>query len=93
MMLVFRHPEWTADQIIVELVALGFDRPTSFLVSSIKSRFRADLKFLILAGVIDPDARPTGPLHPDLRKPKQKKCRRPDPPDLPYHHYYGGKDD
>ena len=94
MSLVLRHPDWSTNRIQIELVALGFDRPTSLLVSNIKLGFKANLKFLIKAGVIDADARPSGPRRPDLiHKPTKKKRRRPDPPDLPYHHYYGGKDD
>jgi hypothetical protein len=89
MSLVLLHPDWTSDQIMIELAELNFDLPTRFFVSSVKLRFKADLKFLIKAGVIDPDPRPTGPLHPDLRR---KKVRRSKPEVLPYRRHFYAKD-
>ncbi len=93
MMLMLHHPKWSTDDVLAELASLGFELPTRLLVSSVKSHFKASLKVLIEAGVIDPDPQPTAPLHPDLRRKEVRKVRRTDPTDLPYKHYYGGKDD
>jgi hypothetical protein len=80
MMLTLRHPDWSTAEIRSELVALGFDRPTSFMVSSIKRTFRDNVRFLVKEGVIDPDPQPNGPPHSDLIRKRPKKRRRPDPP-------------
>lgn len=73
MMLTLRHPDWSTDDLLAEISALNLFLPTRFFVSQTKLTFKSNLKFLKQAGVIDADARPTGPLHPDLiRKPKHK---------------------
>ena len=92
MRLVLRHPDWSSDDLLAELSALNFELPTRFFVSSVKLTFKANLKFLKQVGVIDADAFPTGPLHPDLvHRPKLKS--KPKPKLKPYRHYYSGKDD
>ena len=89
MRLILRHPDWSSDDLLVELSALNFEIPTRFLVSCVKLTFKANLKFLKQVGVIDADARPRAPLHPDLiRRPRKSQPKNP-----PYKHYYGGKDD
>ena len=85
-MLILRHPDWTTDDLLAELAALGFELPTRFLVSETRSRFKDDLRFLKQAGVID-DARLTVPLHPELkRRPRKWKLGK-------KHYAAGSRDD
>ena len=56
-MLILRHPNWSVDDLLDELAALGFELPSRFLASEIRSRFKR-LSFLVEAGVIDANARP-----------------------------------
>ena len=72
---VLRHPDWSTDDVMAELADLGFELPSRFLASEIRSRFKADLKFLIEIGAIDADARPTAPLHPDLKRRRAEALR------------------
>jgi hypothetical protein len=78
--LVFTNPSWKTDDILSELEALGYvDLPTRFLVSSVRSSFRTNLRFLIERGLVDADACPKGGSAPERRR----KNRQPDPDHQP----------
>lgn len=76
MRLELLHPDWSTEDIRHKLDELGFDRPSSLLVNSIRKEFRRNLEFLVDQGVIDPDPQPRVPIPDELVHKAER--RRPD---------------
>jgi hypothetical protein len=55
MSLTFDHPDWSTSNLVDELIAIGFDPPSRFLVASVKQTFKNNLRFLIDHGAVDSD--------------------------------------
>lgn len=91
--LMLRHPDWTTDDLLAELIALDFPEPTRLLVRSYRDNFNTVLKCLRAEGYVI-DTPPGKPPHPDLiRKPKRKRKPKPEPETLPFRHWAVGSSD
>jgi hypothetical protein len=60
--LIIYHPDWHSDRIHSELIELGFDPPTRFMIGNMIARSKRTLRILEEVGMLEEDAKPNFPL-------------------------------